>query len=422
MFLYSTLLDLLADRKLDGQISGEIYFNHSCRARTFHRNSAYILQDDLHFPTLTVRETIYYSACFKLTAEKGSTSVSHVEAITSRVNELLKLMGLSHVADSLVGDANRKGISGGQRKRLSIAVEIVSFPELIFLDEPTSGLDAIMAYDVMKVVHSLTQNNRTCITTIHQPSPEVFALFDKVVLLCEGKLVYYGSTKFIVDYFTSEPLNYYYDTTSHYNPAEFIIDIGEGIIKPIDSEKPLSIEELERYYLSSKYRYIPPSKEAIDLASSSKNAMTASTQSLHSTSVLSQFIILTKRNVKTMTRDVPEILTQLLKNIIVGLLIGVVFYQQAQTTTPLFTRFGIPEDEVENISSLLFFGLMFIMYSNVQGKDTFFPSFCLFFLSNCFSFPFFFSYFAMLVVLFSVFSSYIVLFLQLVLFCFVLHS
>jgi ATP-binding cassette subfamily G (WHITE) protein 2 len=288
-------------------------------------------------------------------------------------------MGLTHIADSLVGDANRKGISGGQRKRLSIAVEIVSFPELIFLDEPTSGLDAIMAYDVMKVVHSLTQNNRTCITTIHQPSPEVFGLFDKVVLLCEGKLIYYGSTKFIVDYFTAEPLNYYYDNTSHYNPAEFIIDIGEGIIKPIDSEKPLSIEELERSYLSSKYRYIPPSKEAIDLASSmssKKGSKESSIQSLHSTTVISQFIVLTKRNIKTMTRDIPEILTQLIKNIIVGLLIGIVFYQQAQTTTPLFTRFGIPEDEVENISSLLFFGLMFIMYSNVQGRKAFCCFFC----------------------------------------------
>ena len=145
----STLLDLLADRKLYGQWSGEIYFNLGPRSRFFDRDSAYILHDDLHYSTLTVRETIYFATCFKL--PEGTSQ----EKISERVDELLKMMGLSHVQESSVGDQTHKGISGGQAKRLSIAVEIASLPDLIFLDEPTSGLDSTMALEVMTAVHQL---------------------------------------------------------------------------------------------------------------------------------------------------------------------------------------------------------------------------------------------------------------------------
>jgi ABC-type multidrug transport system ATPase subunit len=371
---FSTLLDLLADRKLDGSWSGEIHFNHGPRSKYFNRDSAYILQDDLHFATLTVRESIYYSACFRL--PEGTST----EFINNRVNELLSLMGLSHVENTLVGDATHKGISGGQMKRLSIATEIVSLPELIFLDEPTSGLDSTMALEVMSTVKQLSQQNRTCISTIHQPSPEVFELFDKVVLLCEGKLIYYGNSKYVIDYFSKEPLNYYFENGS--NPAEFIIDIGESIIKPMNAEKPLSIEELEKAYLNSPYRYIPPSKEAIQLALTNKReqeekdrqrgaTLTRRTKRIrlrrHATTSWTQFKLLTNRNILAMIRDIPEINAQLAKNVIVGTLIGVIFYQQAKTTKPLFNVLGIPNPEVQNISSLLFFATMFTMMSNAQG-------------------------------------------------------
>jgi ABC-type multidrug transport system ATPase subunit len=370
------LLDLLADRKLDGSWSGEIHFNHGPRSKYFNRDSAYILQDDLHFATLTVRESIYYSACFRL--PEGTSS----DFINTRVNELLALMGLSHVENTLVGDATHKGISGGQMKRLSIATEIVSLPELIFLDEPTSGLDSTMALEVMTAVNTLSNQNRTCISTIHQPSPEVFELFDKVVLLCEGKLIYYGNSKYVIDYFTKEPLNYYFENGS--NPAEFIIDIGESIIKPINAEKPLSIEELEKAYQNSPYRYVPPSKEAIQIALNSqkeqegKDRQSRASGSLtrrarriglrrHATTSWTQFKLLTNRNILAMIRDIPEISAQLAKNVIVGTLIGVIFYQQARTTKPLFNVLGIPNPEVQNISSLLFFATMFTMMSNAQG-------------------------------------------------------
>ena len=127
--IVSTLLDVIADRKLNGNWSGNIFINRSYRTPTFQRETAYVLQDDVHMATLTVEETIFYAAWCRML--EGS---SH-EQIRERVDLLLEMMGLDHVRNSVVGDAMHKGISGGQMKRLSIAVEIVALPELIFLGE-----------------------------------------------------------------------------------------------------------------------------------------------------------------------------------------------------------------------------------------------------------------------------------------------
>ena len=124
----STLLDLLANRKLTGIWSGEILVNSYPRSPWFKREIAYVIQDDIHIPILTVEETIRYAAWTRM--PEGTTT----ESREKRVEQLLEMMSLTSVKDSIVGDAMRKGISGGQKKRLSIAVEIVSLPEIIFLD------------------------------------------------------------------------------------------------------------------------------------------------------------------------------------------------------------------------------------------------------------------------------------------------
>jgi ABC-type multidrug transport system ATPase subunit len=183
----STLLDLMAGRKLVGNWSGEMLFNDSIRSPYFCRDSAYVLQDDFHLATLTVEETIYFSARVKM------SDIHSERQIHNRVNSLLRLMKLEHIRDRYVGDALHKGISGGQLKRLSIATEIVHLPNLIFLDEPTSGLDSSIALEVMSVVRSLANQNRSCLCTIHQPSPEVFELFDELLLMSQGRIIYAGS-------------------------------------------------------------------------------------------------------------------------------------------------------------------------------------------------------------------------------------
>jgi ATP-binding cassette subfamily G (WHITE) protein 2 len=136
----STLLDILADRKLVGTWSGDILVDGLPRTDSFRDRTAYVLQDDVHISTLTVQEIMYYSAWTRVASLKTD------EQINERVDHLLKMMGLDHVKNSIVGDSLRKGISGGQLKRLSIAQELVSLPDILFLDEPTSGETLVNIY------------------------------------------------------------------------------------------------------------------------------------------------------------------------------------------------------------------------------------------------------------------------------------
>jgi ABC-type multidrug transport system ATPase subunit len=191
----STLLDLIANRKIYGEVSGKVFVNGKTWSKSFHRETAYCLQDDMHFSILTVEETIRYAAWTRM--PRGTSA----QAMEERVNLLITMMGLSHVRKTLVGGSHVKGISGGQMKRLSIAVEIISLPSLIFLgkliclfhhfiyflthsfvptDEPTSGLDSAIALEVMQAVRKLADGGTTIVATIHQPSNESFALFNKV--------------------------------------------------------------------------------------------------------------------------------------------------------------------------------------------------------------------------------------------------
>jgi ABC-type multidrug transport system ATPase subunit len=221
---------MLADRKLNGSWSGDIYVDGRPRTDDFRLRTAYVLQDDVHIPTLTVEETVYY-ACWTRVASFRTEA-----QIQERVDSLLKMMGIDHVRKSLVGDPMRKGISGGQLKRLSIAVELVTLPDVIFLDEPTSGLDSSIALEVMSAVKEITGRSKLCISTIHQPSPEVFALFDRVMLMVSGRLVFGGSTSDAVAYFTRPQLGYKYIPGT--NPAEFIIAVSGGSQLPEGSTVP----------------------------------------------------------------------------------------------------------------------------------------------------------------------------------------
>ncbi|RYH28500.1 ATP-binding cassette domain-containing protein [archaeon] len=350
---------MLSDRKLEGEWSGNILFNGGPRSKWFRRDSAYILQDDLHIPTLTVRETIQFAANTRL--PEGTSK----EAIEERIVSLLDILGLDHIQNSVVGDADSRGISGGQLKRLSIAVEIVSLPDVIFLDEPTSGLDSLIALEVMQAVRKLANQNRTVVSTIHQPSPLVFDLFDTVMLIAEGRMVYYGSVQQVVPYFTS--LGYAYDLGE--NPAEYIIEISQNA-KLSSTLGRMSVMELERQFLTSELVVQVNTQKFI--AGVARTAIEGEQQDnkskrLHATTKYTQFKMLIHRDLLSITRDTHAIVALVSKNFIVGLLIGIVFFQQVKVTTPLFNVYGVPEPEVTNISALIFFGMMHTMVSNAEA-------------------------------------------------------
>lgn len=147
-------------------------------------------QENVLLGTLTVRETLTYSAYLRLPTRRGNKEVLEV------VERTMEEMGLEDCADRPIGNWHLRGISGGEKKRLSIALEILSRPQLLFLDEPTSGLDSAAAFSVISTLRQMAlDGNKTIISSVHQPSSEVFALFDDLYLLSGGETVYFGDTK-----------------------------------------------------------------------------------------------------------------------------------------------------------------------------------------------------------------------------------
>ncbi|KAK1811150.1 hypothetical protein LTR12_014491 [Friedmanniomyces endolithicus] len=178
----------------------------------------YVPQDDVLFPELTVRENILHSARIRLPASWRD------KAIQDHVDSLIACLQLTHVQHSRVGDARAPVISGGQRKRVNIGMELAAAPMAIFLDEPTSGLDATSAATIMRLLKAISRLGVTTIAIIHQPREQIFYGFDQLLLLAQGRSVYSGATEDVQQYF--EGLGFAFPQRS--NPADTLIDIITG--------------------------------------------------------------------------------------------------------------------------------------------------------------------------------------------------
>ncbi|XP_024525458.1 ABC transporter G family member 31 [Selaginella moellendorffii] len=225
----TTLMDVLAGRKTGGYIDGDIRISGFLKVqKTFARISGYVEQTDIHSPQVTVYESLIYSAWLRLPGE--------VDAATrySFVEEVMELVELGSLRNSLLGLPGTSGLSTEQRKRLTIAVELVANPSIIFMDEPTSGLDARAAAIVMRTVRNTVDTGRTVVCTIHQPSIDIFESFDELLLMKRGgRAIYVGSlgphSKTMVDYFEAipgvPPLK------EGYNPATWMLEISSPAVE-----------------------------------------------------------------------------------------------------------------------------------------------------------------------------------------------
>lgn len=211
----STLMNVLTNRNLkDYRIEGDIQVNGVPIGSGIRNISAYVQQDDLFFGTLTVRETLTFRAMLRM--DQNITKAARME----RVEEVIVEMGLSKCADTQIGIAGRKkGISGGEAKRLSFACEMLTNPPVLFCDEPTSGLDTYMAQNIVQTLQTMAMKNRTILCTIHQPSSEIFAMFDQVLLMAEGRVAFMGPSAQAMEFFGS--LNYH--CPNNFNPADFYV-------------------------------------------------------------------------------------------------------------------------------------------------------------------------------------------------------
>jgi ATP-binding cassette subfamily G (WHITE) protein 2 len=303
---------------LAGQIliDGKSYSRHDIK-----HLSGYVLQDDVLFDKLTVKEVLTFAA--ELRMHPASTAIDKIR----RISKLLKLMDLRECQDVIVGSPLLKGISGGQRKRLCVALELIARPSILFLDEPTSGLDSVNALALVSTLRGLAHKETvTVVMTVHQPSTRMFAMFDDVLILEHGAVMYQGPAESVVDFYASAG----FPCPVRMNPAEWVLEViadpegREQIFRTPDGPSMDSQEEALQHMvdiqLDAKSDTIEPSSKTAAL------------------SWWRQFSILFQRSAKLNFRNKMLLIIQLTQTIIMGLLVGGVFFQLPNTQASITNR------------------------------------------------------------------------------------
>ncbi|KVI07891.1 AAA+ ATPase domain-containing protein [Cynara cardunculus var. scolymus] len=314
-------------------MTGDILLNGE-KKKLSYGAVAYVTQEDVLMGTLTVRETITYSAYLRL-----PTSLTN-EEVRDIIEGTIMEMGLEDCADSLIGNWHLRGLSGGEKKRLSIALEILVRPRLMFLDEPTSGLDSASAFFVVQALKSVARDGRTVVSSIHQPSSEVFALFDDLFLLSGGETVYFGEAKDAITFFAESG----FPCPTKRNPSDHFLrcinsdfDIVTATLKGSqrhyeelkgsDAYKNFSTSEIKAT-LVDKYKW---SKYAKKTQAKMKQISTQA-------GWWKQLTTLTRRSFINMSRDIGYYWLRVIIYSIVSICVGTIFFDVGTGYTAILAR------------------------------------------------------------------------------------
>ncbi|XP_074583387.1 ABC transporter G family member 15-like isoform X2 [Curcuma longa] len=344
----STLLDSLAGRLGNNvALHGSVLLNGRKR-RLDYGAVAYVRQENVFLGTLTVRETITYSAHLRLPAGMRKTEVAAVAEAT------ILEMGLQECADRVIGNWHLRGISGGEKKRLSIALEILTRPRLLFLDEPTTGLDSAAAFFVVQTLkHIAVDGNKTIVSSIHQPSSEVFGLLDDLCLLSGGEAVFFGEAKLATQFFADvgfpcprrrNPSDHFLRCiNSDFDRVNATIRGSMRLHEETESHSdPLSTLATARIkvILIDEYRsseYARRTQRQIQEIRKIGGLTVASDKGSQAT-WWKQLTILTKRSFVNMTRDIGYYWLRIIIYMVVSVCVGTIFFDVGTSYTAILAR------------------------------------------------------------------------------------
>ncbi|CAH1405002.1 unnamed protein product [Nezara viridula] len=396
----STLLNILTGYKTSG-MEGSITINgHERDLSQFAKLSAYIMQDNQLHGNLSVEEAMNVATALKL-----GTQISKQEK-QKVIQEILETLGLQEHVKTMTSN-----LSGGQKKRLSIALELVNNPPIMFFDEPTSGLDSSSCFQCISLLKCLARGGRTIICTIHQPSARLFEMFDHLYTLADGQCIYQGSTQQLVPFMATLGLV----CPSYHNPASFIscgeygdyvrklvaaiqngkCDIQAG--KPFPQTEQLNNADFDKKINNTQslpgeanhgnnllsYTQNDISKEVpasagdgvvipieMTTCEADKPGVTSTlledslptSQKRYGTSELNQFWIVLKRTLLFSRRDWTLMYLRLFAHILVGFLIGALYYDIGNDGAKVLSNLGF-----------LFFNMLFLMYTSMTITILSFP-------------------------------------------------
>ena len=331
----TTLLNAIGSRLLTDQkhvLTGEISIN-GINVKGASENLAFVTQQDIVFDTATPEESLYFSA--RVRAGLGK------EDAMRRTKEVLKELMLMDVKDTVLGTPGlNRGVSGGERKRTNIGVELITNPKILLLDEPTSGLDSFTAEKVVQTLHDLAHRGRTIICTIHQPSADVYNLLDDLMLLVEGKVVYLGTRERCIDYFSSIG----YECPNNFTPTDYFMTLMQD-----EDVKYELIQEWSKLVASgevSQFQYDPKksstSKENEFSPNHDSNAIKCTPcNEAHQASFVVQCQELFVRSFRNYSRNKYFLIAQLGQSFVVAFIVGAVFINLGMDQTSVQDRMGL---------------------------------------------------------------------------------
>eukprot|EP00741_Cyanophora_paradoxa_P002545 tig00000605_g2469.t1 len=338
----TTLLNLLAGQATVGRSEGSILVNgEPANASLMRKVSGFVFQDDVILETMTVREALTMSALLRLPPEMAR------EAKLARVTEIISVLHLEHASDTIVGSSTNKGISGGERKRAACGMEMIVNPGILFLDEPTSGLDTFTATAIVETLKGLAASGRTVAATLHQPSSEIFHMFDDLCLMASGRIMYFGPVEESVPYFAALG----YPCPTYTNPADhFFMKILNTHRHTLPSGKqvegteavPLASERIEgllgewpqsRLGAAMAHAVERPASGGVHEAQLQRRAR-----------LVTQFEVLTKRTLKNVFRNRLILRAKFGQMLFMALLCGLIYL-----------RVGTDQYSIQNRNGAMFF-------------------------------------------------------------------